>query len=164
MKRYQLPIALALLLGILVGAVSAQGEVFTQILGFIANGQTTATITVLDTGDNSFIDAAVAPTGCTFLSYIDRDNGNKLLIKQDAGTRLIDVPMPPGIQSKADAIGRAIADTLPGFAAPGEKQADGSLVIRGNVLSIYFTGRLSGDETGKFQLQRLDMPLPACQT
>jgi len=114
------------------------------------------TIVTLNPDDSTFVSAAASPGGCVFLSYIDRAHGNKLLLVQDVGTHLIDVPLPAAVQS--------IATDRPAFAAPGDKQADGAIEIAGQVLSLYYTSRDTGDPTGPFRLKRLSMQLPACRS
>jgi hypothetical protein len=158
MTRFRLTIA-ALLCAFLLGAASAQTPLYQQFVAFIANGQAAQPITTLDGGDNTFLSAALSPHGCVFLSYIDRDNGNRLHVVQDVGDRLEEVDLPPGAQS--------VAAALPQFEAPGEKQADGQLLIKPNgqggyTLSLYYTSRVSSG--GSFHLLRLDMALPTCQT
>lgn len=120
-----------------------------------AQAQFSASLVELLPDDTTFVNAAVSPGGCTFLSYIDRAHGNRLHVVQDAGDHLVDVPLPAVVQS--------IAIAAPGFVAPGDKQADGALTIRGGVLSLYYTSRAADDPTGPFRLWRLSMPLPGCQ-
>ena len=154
-------------LGVLLGSVSAQSPAAMEprlavpIAQYQAAPTPTpapASIVVLDGGDNTFVSAAVSPAGCTFLAYIDRDDGNRLLIKQDAGDHLIEVKLPP----LAALAGAELARSLPRFVAPGDKQAAGFLLIQGAQLVLYYTSRDVDSAVGSFKLKRLTIPLPAC--
>lgn len=154
------PAIVLICLALLFGSARAQPETVDLGLPVIRNGQAPVSSdpVLLDNGDNSFIDSAVSSNGqCVFLAYIDRDNGNRLLVRQDAGDHLIDVPLPDAPQLAV------LARDFPEFTAPGEKQADGTMVIRNGVMSLYYTGRAEGDEAGKFHLWRLDIAEPQCQ-
>jgi hypothetical protein len=117
--------------------------------------QFAATITVLVEDDSTFVHAAVAPGGCTFLTYIDRAHGNRLHLVRDAGDHVVEVPLPLLVQQVA-------REVDPGFVAPGDKQADGALVIVGTRLDLYYTTRDVDDPGGPFKLKRLTMPVPPC--
>lgn len=145
---------LMLLVGMRLGATLAQTPHLIYLPAVHNGAAVSGASIVLDAGDNALVDSVRSSDGrCTFLAYIDRDDGNLLHIVQDAGDHLIDVPLPP--------VGQVA--TAPAFTPPGEKQADGSLLVHNGLLTLYFTSRLPDDEHGAFQLQRLDMPEPVCQ-
>lgn len=152
MKRYApaLIVLAAFFAGQLVSAAAPLLTFLPHVAGSAFQQQRP---TLLDGGDNTFVSAVQAPGGCVFLSYIDRDNGNRLHVVQDMGSSLHEVPLPP--------LGSA-ALVAPSFEAPGDKQADGFLLLHDGVMSIYYTSRAPDDEGGSFKLWRLDIQTPNC--
>lgn len=140
----------AAFLGVLL-TQAAQPALVLSPIG--AQAQFSASLTRLIPDDSTFVSAAVSPAGCVFLSYIDRAHGNRLHVVRDAGDHVVEVDLP------------AIAEparAAPSFVAPGDKQADGQLVIQGSTLHVYYTSRAPDDPSGPFALWRLTLPLPGC--
>lgn len=149
MKRLIPIITIILLFTFLLGLRASAQPIGRHHLPTIRNGaQPPDSLVVLDNGDNTFVSAALSPGGCVFLSYIDRDDGNRLIVVQDAGDHLVDVKLP------------TIVRAAPSFVAPGDKQADGTLLIVNGQLILYFTSRDAQGEP--FKLKRFTMPLPGC--
>lgn len=147
-----------LLLPIIVGAFSL-GVVFgatspRAFLPVVATGQIPTTIVTLVHSDATFVSAANPPgTTRRLLSFIDRAHGNRLAVVEDVGDRVVDVTLPPlALQALAPS---------PAFIVPDSpKQADGFILIVGNTMYVYFTGRDADDPTGPFKLKRITMPIP----
>jgi hypothetical protein len=138
-------------LALLTSAQAATAPLRLPVIGHQA--QLSASLVQLIGDDSTFVSAAVAPGGCVFLSYIDRAHGNRLHVVRDAGDHVVEIDLPPIASSPALA---------PAFVTPGEKQADGALIVNGGVLSVYYTSRAPDDPSGPFRLYRLSMPAPPC--
>lgn len=157
MKRLAPILTIAALFLFLLGmrVQAAQPAPIRQYAPIVAGAQAPPIVT-LDAGDNTFVNAVVIPGPCVLLAYIDRDDGNRLKVKQDAGDHLIDVPLPPEVE-------QALIRAAPSFTAPGDKQADGTLLVYDNKLVMYYTSRPVDAPSGaSFGLMRLTIPLPEC--
>lgn len=147
---------LAVTLGILLGTIAVHAAPATRLLfPIVANSQAAAQVVTLVEDDSTFVNAVFAPGNCVILSYIDRAHGNRLHIVRDAGDHVVEVELPPIAQT-------IVAQPTLAFVAPGDKQADGTLMVVGTSLVLYYTSRDEGDPTGPFKLKRLTMPLPGC--
>lgn len=149
MNRFHLVLCAALLLAFGVGLLQAQ-DARPTYLPLVAHGldaQPPQLVTLVG-HDTTFVNAALVPDTCrVILAYIDRANGNRLHVAEDAGDRLVEVPMPVGV---------TLAGAEDEF--PGLKHASGFPLVVCGRLRIYANARV--EDGGPFVLQRLDIPIP----
>lgn len=153
MRKSQLLIALFVLLSALgLRAASGQAEQ-RSYLPLVATD--ISSITVLVATDTTMVTCYAIPnTTRIIVTYIDRLHGNRLHVTEDMGDLLVELDMPPGL-------GGLTADsTAPAFVVPGDKQANGCIVVVGNTMKLYVTTRDENDPTGPFKLKRWDTPIP----
>lgn len=132
---------------------TAQNSDVVVSLPIIQVQQTVKTeIVTLTSTDTTYISAAMSPYGCNIVAYINRGQGNRLHVARDAGNHLIDIELPPEM--------RLILDRT--FIAPGDKQADVSLLVDAVKLTLYYSTRDENDPNGIFRLKRLTMASPSC--
>lgn len=153
MRNRILVVCVLALVSIALGASMAYAvDPHAVYLPAVFNG-TGADLVKLVGGDNTEVSAAVAPAGCTFLAYIDRDGGNLLHVVRDDGDHVTEVAEPIIVEGVSAA---------PAFVPPGEKHASSALLIAGGRLILYYTARPDGATSGPFSLWRLSMPIPPC--
>lgn len=130
--------------------VSAQ-DAQRDYLPLVAHGldAQAPSLVILVGHDTTFVSATGVPGTCrVILTYIDRANGNRLHVAEDAGDRLVEIAMPAGV---------TLAGTDGEF--PGLKHASGFPIVVCGRLRVYANTRI--EDGGPFVLQRLDMPIPA---
>jgi len=133
------------------------------VTGLLARGETTQStylpfvatnrpsVTVLIDHDTTMVTAYVLPgTQRILVGYIDRKYGNLFHVTEDMGSNLVEIPMTQA----------QFAALQPAFVVPGDKQANGSFAVTGNILHVYVCTRDVDDPTGPFKLKRLDMLIP----
>jgi hypothetical protein len=132
--------------------VAAAAPVPRQFLPIVRQ-QGAYSIVPLIESDTTFISAVNVPgTTRVLLSYIDRGHGNRLVVVEDVGDHVENIPLPP--------IALAGLALAPAFSPPGPKQADGFLLIVGGELRLYYSSRAEDDPSGPFWLWRLTMAVP----
>lgn len=129
------------------------------LLPLVANGSAVdgpATFTVLTDYDTTVVTAAVVPDTCrVILTFINRRDGNVLLVKEHVGDKLADVPIA---DAAAAAAYRRADSVAPAFQYPGPKQASGFPVFVCGRFRVYANTRM--EQTGPFLLTVYDAPIP----
>lgn len=144
-------VALGFNLGIGLAAIARAQDTPTY-LPLVAHGldaQAPQLVTLIG-HDTTFVNATNVPGTCrVILTYIDRANGNRLHVAEDAGDHLVEIAMPAGM---------ALTGAEPDDEFPGLKHASGFPLIVCGRLRVYANARIV--DGGPFVLQRLDMPIP----